>query len=472
MAGIGFQLRQLTVEGTFIGDVKAYAYAGIISAGPWLISVMCLAFLWVFSYPALDLGLQKLFRVAVIYSFAYSLITTGIIQLVVTRFLADRLYLKQKNILLPTYTALILLTVLIQGASAAIFYAFSNVSLSFKIVGVMLYIAVSCIWQSMIFLSASRDYMAIVKAFFIGAVISFFGALLFGHYYGITGHLFGFTIGQIVTVFLFMYRIFYEFDSTVVCRFDFVRQIPHYTDLLLVGTFYYMAIWVDKIIYWYSPAGEHITALFYSQYPYDSCVFIAFLTIIPALAHFLVDVETNFYEAYKDFYGTIINKGSYQTIMIKKKQLTETLTQTCSRIFVMQTVVTTLFLFLAPHFVQLMSLNKREHLWTVWAAGVGAYFHSFLLIIFIIILYFNRRREALWLSLFFLVSNFVTSFIVMYFFPKYMGVGYAVATFLSCLVALLILLWDIANIEYLTFVEQPLSKPSLPKKRGLAVNRV
>ena len=135
----------------------------------------------------------------------------------------------------------------------------------------------------------------------------------------------------------------------------------------------------------------------------------------------------------------------------------------------MQTVVTILYLFLAPHFVRFLSLNKDQHLWTVWAAGVGAYFHGFLLVTFIIILYFNRTREALWVALFFLVSNVAATYLVIRFVPQFMGLGYAIATFLSFLVALAVLWWDLENIEYLTFVEQPLSKPALPKKRPFGV---
>ncbi len=450
-------------EDTFAGDIRAYAYAGIISAGPWIISILCLAFLWLFSYPDLAIGPQKLFRVTVVYTFAYSLITTGAIQLVVTRFLADRLYLKQKNIMLPTYVGLLLVTVGVQGLSAAIFYANVDASLSFKIASVMLYVAVSCIWQTMIFLSASHDYMAIAWAFFIGAVMSFFGALVLGKYWGLEGHLFGFTLGQIAIVVLLMYRVFYEFDSPVTCRFDFIRQIPKYYQLLLMGIFYYTAIWIDKIIYWYSPSGDPIHSLFYSHYPYDSCCFVAFLTIIPGLAHFLVDMETNFYEAYKGFYGAIINKGSFQTILLKKKEMIQTLRDSAGRMFVMQTACTAIFLFLAPYFIQFLSL-KPEHLSTVRLVGIGTYFHAFLLVLFIIILYFDRRIEALTVAIFFFITNAAGTFLVIRFAPEWMGLGYTAAAFSTFCLALFLLARTVKNIEYLTFVEQPLARRSLPKE--------
>jgi uncharacterized membrane protein len=305
--------------------------------------------------------------------------------------------------------------------------------------------------------------MAIVWTFFLGAVASFGGAIFLGRQYGFEGHLYGFTIGQVLVVFMLMYRIVYEFNSPITCRFDFLRQFPKYPKLIWVGVFYYAAIWADKIIYWYAPTGEHIQAYFYSHYPYDSCMFLAFLTIIPALAHFMVDVETNFYEAYKSFYGAIANKGSFQTIMAKKKEMVQVLYDSTSRMFVMQTAVTTLFILLAPHLIKFLSL-REEHLWTVWAAGIGTYFHAFLLVTIIIILYFDRLMDTLWVGLFFLLTNSVGTWMVMRFWPEYMGAGYAASTFLSTCFAIGILAKNVRHIEYLTFTEQPISKPSLPKE--------
>ena len=36
MAGIGFELRRLLRKDTLLGLIRAYAYAGVISSGPWV----------------------------------------------------------------------------------------------------------------------------------------------------------------------------------------------------------------------------------------------------------------------------------------------------------------------------------------------------------------------------------------------------------------------------------------------------
>ena len=40
MAGIGFELRKLLNKRSYTGLLQAYAYAGIISSGPWVLSIV------------------------------------------------------------------------------------------------------------------------------------------------------------------------------------------------------------------------------------------------------------------------------------------------------------------------------------------------------------------------------------------------------------------------------------------------
>ena len=40
MAGIGFELRKLLRQDTLLGMMRAYAYAGVIGSGPWVLSII------------------------------------------------------------------------------------------------------------------------------------------------------------------------------------------------------------------------------------------------------------------------------------------------------------------------------------------------------------------------------------------------------------------------------------------------
>lgn len=462
MAGIGFEIRKLMDRQTFEGDFKAYFFAGIVSSGPWVVSILGVALLWMFSASYFGMPVQKFFRVVVVYTYAYSLILTGFIQFILTRFLSDKLYLRERNILLPTYIGVLIVTTVVQGIIATVFYSFCDVDLHFKLIGIILFITVSCIWQTMIFLSASRDFMSITAAFFFGNMLGIGLAIVLGRTIGFNGHILGYTIGQAVLLFLLMYRIFFEFDSEVSCSFEFLLYLKKYFNLFLIGVAYYLGIWIDKIIYWYLPVGQNVKTLFYSNYPYDSCMFLAFLTIIPALAHFMIDVETNFYEGYREFYGAIINKGTYADISRRKKEMGDILSGAISRMVMLQVVITGSYIYFSPFSIRFLQLQS-EFIYVFVAAGIGAFFHLFLLLCLILILYFDRRGAALILSVFFLCANTVFTFVVAKFFPNFMGWGYAAAASLSTLLGVILLRLNMRDIEYLTFVEQPILKPKLPQ---------
>jgi uncharacterized membrane protein len=314
----------------------------------------------------------------------------------------------------------------------------------------------------MIFLSVSRDFEAIISAFFWGNVLSVILANALVLHVGFNGHLLGYTAGQIVLLCFLMYRVFYKFNSTVTCSFEFLSSVKKYFDLFLIGIFYYVAIWIDKILYWYSPIGERNKSLFFSQYWYDSCMLLAFMTIVPALAHFMTDLGDSFYDAYKDFYGSIINKAPFREIAKQKKAITKVLKEVSFRVIMLQMVMTGALVFYAPGIVDFLGLGKKC-IAIIWAAGFGSFFHVFVLMSLILILYFDRRKAALLLAFFFLATNTIFTLTVIYFFPNLIGIGYAASAFLSAILGVFLLIANVKNIEYLTFVKQPFVKPRLAK---------
>ena len=45
MAGIGFELRKLQKRDTYFSLLQTYTYAGIISSGPWILSIIAVLML-------------------------------------------------------------------------------------------------------------------------------------------------------------------------------------------------------------------------------------------------------------------------------------------------------------------------------------------------------------------------------------------------------------------------------------------
>ncbi|MBP9059695.1 MAG: histidine kinase, partial [Rhodoferax sp.] len=89
MAGIGFELRKLLKKQTYAGLLQAYAFAGIISSGPWVLSIIGIMLIGLFSMGVVvPQSAIAQFQVTVTYLFLTSLIVTGLVQLSFTRFVA------------------------------------------------------------------------------------------------------------------------------------------------------------------------------------------------------------------------------------------------------------------------------------------------------------------------------------------------------------------------------------------------
>lgn len=78
MAGIGFELRKMLRRDSLLGLLRAYTYAGIISSGPWILSIVGILLIGILSLPFVIPGvLITQFQVSVTYLIAVSLIVTG-----------------------------------------------------------------------------------------------------------------------------------------------------------------------------------------------------------------------------------------------------------------------------------------------------------------------------------------------------------------------------------------------------------
>ncbi len=96
MAGIGFELRKYLNDDSFTGTLKAYGFAGLISAGPWVLSIVGVMLIGIvaLTQPVMGEGSGagvKQFTTSVTWVMGASLVLTGLLQLVFTRFVADRL---------------------------------------------------------------------------------------------------------------------------------------------------------------------------------------------------------------------------------------------------------------------------------------------------------------------------------------------------------------------------------------------
>ena len=462
MAGIGFELKRILAEDTYSSMVKGFFYSTVISAGPWLMSVLCLAGLGIYSVAFLGFEERQLFSSAVVYIYATSLVGTGLLQMVITRYLSDKLYHGAREALAETFVPIVLLTVAIQLPIAVGVLWGAPLPGSFKISAATGLLVISLIWQTMIFLSASRDYLSIVIAFLMGAVVSVAAGLLWGKHYGLSGYINGFVFGQFCILALLTLKVTREFGVSARQDWSFLRYIRQYPQLVAIGLCYNLSIWIDKLLFGLSTFGRITAERFPTYNQYDSSMFLAFATMVPAMGLFLARTETDFAEVYKRYYDDIFFRRSYDQILKSKRAMTDVLGSSFFDLCKLQGLVTFLFIYFADDILYAVKLPYSQTSMFRYAL-LGAFMQVMMLFLHVILLYFDLRGTVTVLTVLFLVANTLLSAASLALgFPFY-GAGFAAACFISLLVTVLVLYWRIRDLEFITFAKRKIVGQTRPK---------
>jgi polysaccharide biosynthesis protein PelG len=456
MAGIGFELRKAVQEASYLGAIRGYLYAAIISSGPWLLSVLTLTLLGVISLAFLPQESRDLFSATMTHSFAMSLITVGFIQMVVTRYLADKLFIHDTEALVPAFVTVLVVTSIAQFMLMYALLATTALPLQYRVCAAALYVAISGIWIAMIFLSAARDYVSIVLAFLIGYSVSAIAALGMSLPLGPIGYLIGFAGGQFLLLMLLAWRVIVEFPSKETFNVAVFKHARRYPSLLAIGIIYNLAFWIDKFVFWFSHEGIDARTFLRMFPPYDTSFFIASLTMVPAIAVFIVKIETQFYDHYRDFYASIANKRSWRDIAAAKQAMVDAMPGMYLTLLKIQTAIALLTIGFTP--LIMSSLRIAPSYWYIFRIAVVALgVQVFLLITILILLYLDLRGSVLIVSCVFLITNLGFTLATIQAGYAYYGYGFLLASLVSLVVALLLLDNRMRNLEYLTFVRQPLS---------------
>ncbi len=452
MAGIGFQLQKLIEDESFLQKAKAYIFASIITSGPWILSIICLGLIGVLSGIFTPGEKFSSISITIVYTFAFSLILTGPVQFILTRYLADMEYLKKKEKMLSgLFSGLMLSTVIALSVSLPWYIFYGAGSLLFRGISVLLFVTICSIWTLMDFLSCSKNYTGIIASFFIGSGLALVLAPVMGSFYGMEGSLAGYTAGQLIILLSLLFFIIREFPFHGFFNRDFFRYIFRFPFILFTGLFYNLGLWTDKLIGWYF-FGEKIFGNFKGYNLYDTPVFLAYLIIIPSLAYFLIQSETRFYLAHRKFFDSITGEP-LGNILEYKNNLIRILKKSILRLFIIQFTSSLTAFILAPLIGPWFGLHPGSI--TIlrilfFAAGGQVMF----LYIIIFLMYFDLSRFSFYLVFMFFVLNaaFNILFVRYPVFP--MGTGYLLSVALSFSTGLLLLLASVSDIEYTIFMRQ------------------
>ncbi len=452
MAGIGFALRRLAQQDTLNASLRSQVHAAAVTSGPWLFTVLALAGVELFGAGFLEREELRVFSVVIIYNFAFSLVISGPVVLVVTRHLADKIYARDVEGAPGMLLGALCVLFAMQAVVGVPFYFLAvEMTAGERLLALAGFFLVGGIWLVSAFLSALKSYGSITAAFGFGMATAYALATLLAPRYGAPGMLAGFTAGLAVLFFGLTARVLAEYPYRATDPFGFLPAILRYWEFVLFGFFYNAAIWVDKWIMWFAPGRMVIAGSMPSHPTYDGAMFLASLSMAPAAALFLIVVETRFFESYLRFYRSIAGHGTAQEIRRNHWEILRVLTEGFRNVAVLQAAVCCLFIMAAPGLIG-MARGGLELVPTFRFGVHGALFHTLLLFVIAIISYFDLRGVLLAVSIVFFVLNASLTWMVMELGIGYSGYGYFLAALLTLAFAYAMAARCILRLPYMTFI--------------------
>ena len=431
MAGIGFELRRLTRRDDLLGVVQGYGYAALTTSGPWLFTILALSAIVALGIPATTPQELSTFRTLIVYNFAFSLVFSGAVTAVATRRLADYIHQKDVSQAPALMVGSLAVVYAVSMPLVAPFYLFHpDLDPAVRLAAILNFTLVSGIWVVSVFLTALKNYRAVTSSFLVGMIVGILAAGIMSYRWAVTGMLMGFNAGLALILFTLISRVFAEYPTRADRPFALLEYFCRYWDLALAALAYNAAVWIDKLIMWSAPDREMLANGLFSHPDYDGAMFLAYLSIIPAMAAFTLTIETGFYEQYLRFYDDIQRHVPYERIEANHRDLVQSFLEGGRNFLILQGSISLVAIMLAPQLFTLLGINFRQL--GIFRFGLaGAFFQAGFLFLSIFLSYFDQRRTQLRLSLLLFAINGAFTFLSLRLGFAFYGYGY----FLSALIA-------------------------------------
>jgi len=454
MAGIGFELRKILKKNSLLSIFEAYGLAGVVSSGPWVLSIVALMVIGFISIGKVAEDVVVIqFLVIVTYLMAGSLILSGMFQLMLTRFISDQFFSNNQEAVTPNLLGCMIVSSFLSLAVGTGLLSFSELPANIKIAILTSFVVLCNLWLIIIFLSGMKQYYRILVTLLVGYLVMILGSL-FAASFGLIGLLSIFAFSQAIITFVFLFFVLRYYPSETLVSFDFLNPNKIFLSLVFTGVLYNIGVWIDKFCFWINPAlNVQVVDVFYASFIYDLPIFIAYLAIIPGMAVFMLHMETDFAESCENFYKTVREGGTLKSIYILKQKMVSDCQNSIYQIFKVQGITLALLLLWAEDILVALNIDTTYlHLFYVDLVGVSL--QVLVMAILNVMFYLDKRYSALALVTCIVITNFVFTQISIALGPAFYGYGFTLAMLITTLLGLMKLNSQFNNLEYQTFMLQ------------------
>ena len=320
MAGIGWRLERLIHRGV-LGATAAYATGAAVMALPWVLTTAVLVTL------PLAIGRHladfATARSTVNVAYAVALLVVGPVQIVLSRYAADRLYEGRMSAIAAPFARGLAATLVICAAIGGGLVAALHLGAPAVVWGAALAAAVGAQWTALAVGNGLCRPAFVLGAVGAGAVLSFVLAALLAAApaLGLAGYLFGLTAGQTLTLVILLIGIFRALPEEADEGAKLLPAFRDFAALAGAGFAFNASLWADKLIaFWLVGAG--------TSELHSAASTAAWFSTIPCLAWIFVEVETSFHRRFRRFYRTLEGgatlaelRGGVRTLESEAKRL-------------------------------------------------------------------------------------------------------------------------------------------------------
>ena len=385
MAGISWRLERLIHRGVY-GATAAYALGAAVMALPWVLTTAVLVSLQVvIGSTRADLATAG---IVVNVAYAVALLVAGSVQIVISRYAADRLYEGRSRAIAAPFCRGLATTFLICAVPTAYVLLMRGLPLQTVLWGAALSAAVGAQWTALSVGNGLCSPALVLGAVGSGSALSFLLAavLVAVTGLGVPGYLFGLISGQILTLVVLLVGIFRSLPDVADDSASLLAAFRDYAALAVAGLAFNASLWVDKLVAW-SLIGGKVAAL------HAGASTLAWFTTIPCLAWVFVEVETRFYRRFRAFYLTLEGGAPLAELRRGVRALVDEAARLLGGAASVQAGVTIFMQLAAEPLARRLGLAPEAILpYRFLLLGAGA--QALSLLGLILLYYFDLRREA------------------------------------------------------------------------------
>ena len=364
MAGIGFELRKIyRKEGIARGTV-GLVYSTMVTIGPMILVMVTILSLYFFlGIKNVSYAERELLFSTVLYIFIFSMIFTSPINVVFSRYVADKFFKEEYDGILDSYyMGVLICTILASLVALPIGWSLrvrGGISFEYIFLAYALWISVIILYFSITYLHATKDYKMITLFFVVGMLIGFLSAIAL---YKVAEHniIYSVLSGLAIAFFMISVLVFaYIRQYFPVTKGEYKECLSYFWSakkVLFANLFYTLGLYCHNFIFWQIDGRTVVAQTFNSNQAYDLAACLAMFTNVFVMVSFTVVAETRFHEVYKDFMESVLG-NTYKIISKNRRKLFRTLTQQIGQIFATQMAITSIIFILISSYGVLLGIE-------------------------------------------------------------------------------------------------------------------